>query len=402
MKILHVIPSVGSVRGGPSQAILQMVNALNNQGITAEIATTNDNGAELLDVPLHQTITYQGAPVWFFPRFSPAISSLREFAYSSAFTVWCWNTIHHYDLVHVHAIFSYVPTATMVIARHKRVPYIVRPLGQLCEWSLQQSQRKKRLYLKLIEYANLNHAQALHFTSENERQEALKLGLAAPGLVIPHGLNVPPLRPNAKVQLRQSLQLPDDEPIILFLSRLHPKKGLNLLIAALARLQVHRFTFVLAGSGDPHYEDEIRQQLTVNGLSDRTRMVGFIKGEQKDLLLQGSDLFVLTSYSENFGVAVLEALAAGLPAIVTPGVALAEVVKQHQLGAVPELEEGAIATAILKALNQPEAMKAMGDRARQLVLNHYTWERVAAQLIEVYTAILEKKSANGPPSQHKL
>jgi glycosyltransferase involved in cell wall biosynthesis len=182
---------------------------------------------------------------------------------------------------------------------------------------------------------------------------------------------------------------------------LHLKKGLNLLIAALSQLQAHRFTFVLAGSGDPHYEDEIRQQLISSGISDRTRMVGFVNGEQKDLLLQGSDLFVLTSYSENFGVAVLEALAAGLPAIVTPGVALAEVVEHHQLGAVPELEEGAIATAILQALNQPETMKAMGDRARQLVLNHYTWDRVAAQLIEVYTAILEKKPANGPLSQHK-
>jgi len=128
-------------------------------------------------------------------------------------------------------------------------------------------------------------------------------------------------------------------------------------------------------------------------MSDRTRLVGFVKGEQKDLLLQGSDLFVLTSYSENFGVAVLEALAAGLPAIVTPGVALSEVVQQHQFGSVPALEENAIATAILHALNHPEAMKAMGDRARQYVLKHYTWEAIATQLIDVYGEIVGDRPA---------
>jgi glycosyltransferase involved in cell wall biosynthesis len=400
-RVLHVIPSVAPARGGPSQAVVEMVQALRQAGVDAEIAVTNDNGPDLLDVPLNQRSTFQDVPVWFFPRFSPSVTAVREFAFSASFTRWLWQNIHQYDLLHVHAIFSYTSTATMTIARHKRVPYIVRPLGQLCHWSLQQSQRKKQFYLKLIEHANLNHAQAIHYTSENERQEALNLELAAPSVIIPHGLTLSPLRPDAKAKLRQNLQLPADEPIVLFLSRLHLKKGLNLLIAALSQLQAHRFTFVLAGSGDPHYEDEIRQQLISSGISDRTCMVGFVNGEQKDLLLQGSDLFVLTSYSENFGVAVLEALAAGLPAIVTPGVALAEVVEHHQLGAVPELEEGAIATAILQALNQPETMKAMGDRARQLVLNHYTWDRVAAQLIEVYTAILEKKPANGPLSQHK-
>jgi glycosyltransferase involved in cell wall biosynthesis len=391
MKILHVIPSVGPVRGGPSQAILQMVNALKHKGIVAEIATTNDNGVNLLDVPLNQPTVYQGAPVRFFPRFSPSISALREFAYSKAFTDWCWKSVHHYDLIHVHAIFSYVPTATMAMARYRRIPYIVRPLGQLCQWSLQQSERKKQIYLKLIEYENLNCAQALHFTSENERQEAIKLELAAPGVVIPHGLTVSPPRPDARNQLRRNLQLPDNEPIILFLSRLHPKKGLKLLIAALARLRAHRFTFVMAGSGDPCYEDEIRQELLSSGISDRTRMVGFVSGEQKDLLLQGSDLFVLTSYSENFGVAVLEALAAGLPAIVTPGVALSEIIKQYQFGAVPEMEEEAISTAILQAINQPESMREMGSCARQFVLERYTWGAISTQLIDVYRTVLNNR-----------
>ncbi len=110
----------------------------------------------------------------------------------------------------------------------------------------------------------------------------------------------------------------------------------------------------------------------------------------KDLLLQGSDMFVLTSHSENFGVVVLEALAVGLPVLVTPGVALASMVKQHQLGYLTELDVAAIASAIKHWFNHRQEAKAMGNRARQLILKQYTWDGIALNLIEVYTAIIKK------------
>ncbi len=388
MKILHVIPSVAPVRGGPSQAILQMVLALNKQGITAEIATTNDNGSEILDVPLNHLIPCEEVPTRFFSRWSSSTHALREFAFSVALTQWLWKNIRHYDLVHVHAVFSYPSTVAMAIARLKKVPYIVRPLGQLCQWSLNQSKTKKQLYLQLVEYANLNHAQVIHYTSEVEQQEAAKLGLLTQSVVIPHGLSFAPPIEDARIHLRQKLQLPDDEPIILFLSRVHPKKGIEVLIDALALLHHQRFTFVIAGNGEPEYESAIRQHINRAGIHERTHMVGFVQGEDKDLLLQGADLFALTSYSENFGVAVLEALAAGIPAIVTPGVALSKLVSEHQLGMVPELNKEAIAHALITCLKEPQEAKAMGDRARQFILEHYTWDNIAAQLIDVYAEIL--------------
>lgn len=387
MKVLHIIPSVATVRGGPSQAILEMVKALRKNDIDAEIITTNDNGEDILDVPLGKFINYQQVPVQFFPRFSPSIHFLREFAFSRELTMWLWQNIHNYDLLHIHAIFSYSSTIAMTIARCQKVPYIIRPLGQLCIWSLQQSAIKKQIYLKIIEKANLNHSQSIHFTSITEQQEAALLNLTSPNFIIPHGLTITNKIPYAYQRLRQHFNLPIDEAIVLFLSRLHPKKGLDYLIPALGKLSHYRFTFIIAGSGDLDYENELKTLVTTHGIKEKTYFAGFVKGEIKDLLMQGADIFALTSYSENFGISVLESLAAGTPVIITPGVALSDIVQQQHLGYVTELNINDIATTIQNFLDHPQAAKKMGDSARKFILDNYTWDSIALKMISVYQEI---------------
>jgi glycosyltransferase involved in cell wall biosynthesis len=388
MKILHIIPSISSLRGGPSQAVLEMVKALQECGVNAEILTTNDDGNNLLDIPLCKRVIYHDVPVWFFPRFSPSYYPLREFAFSWEFTQWLWCNIQYYELLHVHAIFSYPSTIAMAIARHQNVPYINRPLGQLCEWSLQQGKLKKNIYLKLIEKVNLVSAKTLHLTAKREQRELNLLNWNLSSFVLPHGLNMPIKLANAREKLHQMLSIPLKTPIILFLSRLHTKKGLDYLIPALSKLHHQNFVFVLAGSGDPNYELEIERLLKVNNLDDRTYKLGFVSGEKKTLCLQGADLYALTSHSENFGISVLESLASRTPTLVTTGVALSDLVKEQNFGWVVDLEIEEITASIQEFLDNPAMAKEKGDRAAHYVAENYAWEKIALNLKSIYENIL--------------
>jgi glycosyltransferase involved in cell wall biosynthesis len=344
-------------------------------------------------VPLGLKTEFAQAPVWFFPRFSPRLPSVREFAYSRALTAWLGRNMDRYDLVHVHAFFSYASTRAMVIARRKKIPYLVRPLGLLCEWSLQQRALRKQLYLALIERRNLNGSVALEFTAEQELAEAAPLRLKAPGFVLPFGLDPPPDIPDARERLRRLIHAPSDEPVLLFLSRLHPKKGLHDLLRAAGMLAGRRFSVVVAGSGPTAYETQVKAQAAAGPLRGRVHFVGFAQGQTKQILLQGADLFALTSYSESFGIAVMEALAAGLPALVTPAVPLARMLEEFELGWVTELNIASIAATLDRALARGTGVEAAArrERARAVVAENFTWDRIAARMMAVYQAILDNR-----------
>ena len=188
MRVLHLIPSISPLRGGPSQAVLSMVAALRQQGAVASILTTNDHGSGVhLGMPLgrwhQQEALGQVVPVLAFGRWNPPVRALREFAIVPGLNRWLGQNTRHYDLVHVHALFSCTTSLGMAQLRRQRVPYILRTIGQLNRWSLSQSQVRKQLFLQLVDRANLQGARYLHFTSEAERGEAGDLHLTTPSYV---------------------------------------------------------------------------------------------------------------------------------------------------------------------------------------------------------------------------
>lgn len=387
MKVLHVIPSVSPTLGGPTQVVLNLVKALRECKIEAEIVTTNDN----VDAPLYQRTEYEQVPVWFLPKSS---LSLKEYFFSPAITKWLWQNIRNYDILDNHYLFSYASTCAGAIARWQKVPYTVRTMGQLAPWALAQSRRKKQIYSLLIERHNLNRAAAIHCTSEGEVEDVRNFGIKTPTVTLPLGVNQPESLPEAKQKIREIYQIPPTTPIVLFLSRLHYKKRPDLLIRSLSKLALNqtKFHLILAGTGEPEYLQYLQKLVSDNGLTAQTTFSGFVTGKDKDLLLQGSDIFVLPSFSENFGIAVAEALAEGLPAIITPDIQIAPEISTANAGLIVPGEEEKIANAIAQLLATPEQRYQLGENGKKLVKERYSWNAIACQLTEAYRTIIEKQT----------
>jgi glycosyltransferase involved in cell wall biosynthesis len=393
VKILHVIPSVSPTLGGPTEVVLNLVKALRECGVDTEIATTNDNGPDqlVLDVPLNQRVEYQQVPIWFLPRYS---HRMKEFIFSAALTSWLWQHIKEYDLLDIHYLFSYASTCAGTIARRQGTLYTVRAMGQLEPWALAQSRLKKQIYTLLIERHNLNRAAAIHCTSASEAEDVRNFGIKTPTITLPLGVNQPIYLPEAKQKLHYLYGIPIETPVVLFLSRLHYKKRPDLLVRSLNQLAAlnHNFHLILAGAGEPDYVDDLKNLIANCGLTSQTSFAGFVTGEDKQLLLQGSDIFVLPSFSENFGIAVAEAMAVGLPVVVTPGVQIAPEIAQVKAGLVVKGEEDAIANAMAQLLKSAPLRQQLGENGQRLVNSRYSWSAIAQTLTTAYQSILGSKS----------
>jgi len=384
MKILQIIPAISPVYGGPSQMVRGLSAALAAQGVRVEILTTDANGdvgQAPLAVPLNCLVPEAGYGVRYFP-----CSPLRRYKFSAPLLWWLARHGHEYDLAHIHALFSPVSTAAATIARWRGLPYILRPLGTLDPQDLRKKRRLKALYGQLWERPNLAGAAAVHFTSTTEAATAYRYGVKTRDLVMPLGVDLPDLPERGRARERWGIGA--DRLLVLYMSRLDRKKGIELLLKALAGaiaagLPIH---FVLAGSNsqDPAYEAELAAQIAGSVLADCTTLTGFVAGADKLALLRDADLFVLPSYYENFGIAVAEAMAAGLPVVISDGVDLWPAVADAEAGWVMPPEVGALTETLLVALQAPAERQRRGNNALNLVRSQYSWGAIAKQMHQAY------------------
>ncbi len=388
VRILQIVPSISLVYGGPSQMVRGLSEALASQGVEVTVLTTDsngDSGQPPLDVPLDKPVEQDGYQVRYF-RCSP----FRRYKFSLDLLRWLSQHTSEFDLAHIHALFSPVSTAAAAIARHKKLPYILRPLGTLDPADLRKKRRLKQIYAALLEQPNLAGAAGIHFTSVQEAKVSERFGTDTPDLVIP--LGVKPLVLPPKGQARSKLGIPNNQPLVLFMSRIDPKKGLNLLIPALEMLLAEKlnFHFVLAGTNpqDPDYEKQIQEQVKASPLSPLTTITGFVAGELKAALLQDADLFVLPSYYENFGIAVAEAMVAGTPVVISDQVHIWEEVKGAEAGWVSACEVDDLTECLREALQDAGERQRRGTNAQDYALRNYSWDAIALAMIQAYQQIL--------------
>ncbi len=393
LNVLQIVPSISLVYGGPSQMVRGLSSALANQGVNVTVLTTDANGDEgqaPLDVPLNQPVETDGYRTVYF-RCSP----FRRYKFSLPLLQWLKRHGTEYDIAHIHALFSPVSSAAATVARWQNLPYILRPLGTLDPADLAKKKQFKQLYAALLERPNIKGATALHFTSEQEAKVSERFGVNTRDVVLPLGVVLPKFScsdADAQQRIRQRYGISEGVPIVLFMSRIDPKKGLDLLLPALEELcrTDKRFHFILSGGNpqDQAYVETIGQRIDNSILKDCSTITGFVSGDLKAQILQAADVFVLPSYYENFGIAVAEAMMAGKPVVISDQVHIWQDIKSSQSGWVTGCDQAGLTQTLVNALANSVDRRQRGENGRAFAQENYGWDAIASRMLKTYHQLL--------------
>ncbi len=386
LRVLHVIPSISPVRGGPSLAIRNIMRALRRRGVEVDVATTDDDGdARRAAVPLDEFCALHGQRVRYFPR------QTRRYSASWPLLRWLRHNVSAYDLVHTHGLFSFAPLTAAWQARAAGVPYIMRPAGVLDSWGLQnKSSRFKMTSIRLLEEPLLRSAAAVHFMTNLERERAAQLGLQMRAVVLPIGFDfgedgAAPAASGAELQS-------EGRTVILYLARIHPVKRVDHLLRAYGELSRGDSTVLaIAGDGEAPLVESLKRLADELEVSRTVRWLGFADGARKRSLLSAASIFVLPSASENFGIALLEAMHAAVPVICTRGAGLAEFVHAAGAGFVTDGSIEDLRRALERLLDDPALRESMGRAGRRAVEKELSLDAFGAGLESFYRSVLERE-----------
>ena len=366
-----MITGISRNSGGPSRSVQGLVSGLNRVSVDAWLMTLRHGDEPWVDGISHFV---NGEP------FEDAVNRIRP------------------DIVHLHGIWSWALHRCAVICRRWNIPYVIAPRGMLELWSLKQKWLKKRLARWLYQDRDLKGATALHATAESEAEQFKKLGFKNPVIVSPNGVNVPngfqfpvPRSPFPFVARRA-----------LFVSRMHPKKGVLELVEAWGALNNStcstcstwlnnwkvELVYTVSGEFEKDYESKVKARVDELGLQDQFIFTGALNDEEKWKAYARADLFVLPTYSENFGIVVAEALWAGVPVITTKGTPWQEL-EDRNCGWWIDAGVNPLVAALKEAISLSDSERyEMGVRGNSLIDETYTWAAVIKTMIAGYKEIV--------------
>jgi glycosyltransferase involved in cell wall biosynthesis len=385
LRVLHVSSILDPAAGGIAVAVIALAEAQHRAGANVSVVATyskpEDRPAERLRAQgIHtEQVGPCKPPLWRHPQIVPTLRRL----------------IPQADIVHIHALWEEVQYQAARLCRKFGVPYVITPHGMLDPWSLSQGALKKKLYLALRMRRNLDAAAAIHFTTDTERDLVKPLKLRPPAIVEPNGVDLAEfedLPPRGTFRARFP-QL-GDRPAPIFLGRLNYKKGFDLLIPAFARTQISKDTIlVIAGPDAENYRATIERMMSEHGVApERVIFTGMLRGRERVEALVDADLFVLPSYQENFGIAVVEALAAGTPVLISDQVNIHGEISAAAVGAVVPTQVEPLARELSRWLNDPAIRRDASQRAIPFVRERYDWNQIARRWIEHYRRLAASKA----------
>jgi glycosyltransferase involved in cell wall biosynthesis len=389
LRILHVTPiyEPAYVYGGPARSLPLLCRSLVRAGAEVTVITTNANGPADLDVPLGQPVDLGGVETHYYPRRAP-----RGLCYSPELARECEESIKQFDLIHTTGMWTYPPVRAASISRRRRKPYVVSPRGMLMKWEMSHKAWKKRLYFYAVEYRRLKKSAGIHCTTQAERDALSSLGVEVQGFVVPNGLDIAEFKKlPAHGMLREQLGIPYDAQVLLFMGRLHPKKGIEETLAAFKSLSANylKLHLVLSGPDEAEYVETIGTWAALAGLATQVHLTGKLQEMERLAAFRDADVFVLLSHSENFGMGVAEAMACGIPVVVSEEVGISPWVSQWDAGFSVKRHSEAAAKAIATLLNYPEEARQRGENGKNLVASEFSADAVGRQMLAKYKEFVE-------------
>jgi glycosyltransferase involved in cell wall biosynthesis len=385
-RVLHVISQLDPRTGGPATALLGLASAQADVGLAVSVVSGFKQSP---DESVGAALARHGVNVrWVGPvrgklNRHPDLGQAAQEAAAAA------------DVVHVHAMWEEIQHRAARAAQQRGVPYVIRPCGMLDPWSLRQSRWVKQALLAWRVRRNLRRAAALHFTTTAERDLTAPLKLGVPAIVEPNGVDLAEFdRLPSPGTFRGAQPQLGDRPFVLFLSRLHPKKGLDLLVPAFARVagdpRMAGVTLVVAGPDEAGYRTQVEALASQEGIGGRVLFPGMLKGEQRLAALAEAKLFVLPSYQENFGNAVIEALAAGTPVVISDQVNLHPEITGAGVGGVVPTRVEPLAAEMTRWLTDGALYESAKAKARPFVRERYDWLQIARRWQRHYSDLIDR------------
>lgn len=373
MKVCLFASTIDKGFGGPSRSVPLLAKGLSINGVDVSLITVaseemnthllNDSNVHLILLPNSSSVSY-----------------LEKLLVDGEF-----------DIVHLQNIWLPIYHAVVRICKHYSIPYIMTPRGTLEPWSLKQKWLKKQVAMFLYQKRDLNNASCILATAEMEAMHIRKLGIHSPVAIIPNGIDV------SEYPCRSISSKSNVKKQIVFISRIHPKKGIEILIDVWKQIyqRFDDWNIIIAGNGEEAYISKLKRQIIENGLERVIKIIPPVYGEQKRTLYYESSLFVLPSYSENFGMVIAEAMSCGLPVITTNGTPWSDI-NSLGLGWCVELSRVNIENAIIEALDKGiDMLFEMGQKCSRYILEHFQYISIAKKNTLLYEWVLGKREREG-------